>query len=76
MARHAVHAAMAGKTGLVVSFLHGHFVHVPIDLIAKGSKRLDPSGELYRAVLSSTLGVQTKASEPSVAAAVSKTGRP
>jgi 6-phosphofructokinase 1 len=54
MARHAVHAAMAGKTGLVVSFLHGHFVHVPIDLIARGSKRLDLSGELYRAVLSST----------------------
>lgn len=54
-ARHAVHAAMAGKTGLLVSYLNGHFVHVPIDLIAQGQKRLDLSGELYRAVLSSTL---------------------
>jgi 6-phosphofructokinase 1 len=54
LARHAVHAAMAGLTGLVVSFLHGQFVHVPIDLIAAGSKRLDLEGELYRAVLSST----------------------
>jgi 6-phosphofructokinase 1 len=54
MARHAVHAAMAGKTGLVVSFLHGQFVHVPIDIIAQGSKRLDLNGELWRAVLSST----------------------
>jgi 6-phosphofructokinase 1 len=54
MARHAVHAAMAGMTGLVVSFLHGQFVHVPIGLIAQGSKRLDLEGELYRAVLSST----------------------
>jgi 6-phosphofructokinase 1 len=54
MGRHAVHAAMAGKTGLVVSFLHGQFVHVPIAVIAQGSKRLDLNGELWRAVLSST----------------------
>jgi 6-phosphofructokinase 1 len=54
LGRHAVHAAMAGKTGLVVSFLHGQFVHVPIEVIAQGSKRLDLNGELWRAVLSST----------------------
>lgn len=54
MARHAVHAAMSGRTGLVISFLNGQFVHVPIDLIAAGGKRLDLDGELWRAVLSST----------------------
>jgi 6-phosphofructokinase 1 len=54
MARHAVHAAMAGKTGLVVSSLNGQFVHVPISEIAQGGKRLDLEGELWRAVLSST----------------------
>ena len=54
MGRHAVHAAMAGKTGLVISFLHGQYVHVPIDVITQGSKRLDLDGELWRAVLSST----------------------
>jgi 6-phosphofructokinase 1 len=54
MARHAVHAAMAGKTGLVISYLNGEFVHVPISEIARGSKRLDLEGELWRAVLSST----------------------
>jgi 6-phosphofructokinase 1 len=54
LARHAVHAAMAGKTGLVVSYLNGQFVHVPISEIARGSKRLDLGGELWRAVLSST----------------------
>ena len=54
MGRHAVHAAMAGKTGLVVSFLHGQFVHVPIGVIAEGSRRLDLDGELWRAVLDST----------------------
>jgi 6-phosphofructokinase 1 len=54
LGRHAVHAAMAGKTGMIVSFLHGQFVHVPIDLIAQGSKRVDLNGELWSAVLSST----------------------
>jgi 6-phosphofructokinase 1 len=54
MARHAVHAAMAGKTGLVISYLNGQFVHVPISEIARGGKRLDLEGELWRAVLSST----------------------
>ena len=54
LGRHAVHAAMAGRTGLVISFLHGHYVHVPISIIAQGSKSLNLDGELWRAVLSST----------------------
>jgi 6-phosphofructokinase 1 len=54
LGRHAVHAAMSGRTGLVVSYLNGQFVHVPIDVIAAGGKRLDLDGELWRAVLSST----------------------
>jgi 6-phosphofructokinase 1 len=54
MARHAVHAAMAGKTGLVVSFLNGQFVHVPIDMIAAGGKQVELYDELWRAVLAST----------------------
>ena len=47
-------AAMAGRTGLVVSYLNGQFVHVPIAEIVRGSKTLDLDGELWRAVLSST----------------------
>ena len=54
MARHAVHAAMAGKTGLVISYLNSQFVHVPISEIAQGGKQLDLEAELWRAVLSST----------------------
>ncbi|WP_038167559.1 ATP-dependent 6-phosphofructokinase [Verrucomicrobium sp. BvORR106] len=54
MGRHAVHAGMSGRTGLVVSFLHGHYVHVPIDLIARSSKQVDVNGELWRAVLATT----------------------
>ena len=54
LGRHAVHAAMSGRTGLVISLLNGQFVHVPTDMIAAGGKQLDLDGELWRAVLSST----------------------
>ncbi len=54
MGRHAVHAAMAGKTGLVISYLNGQFVHVPIEVIVSGVKQVDLDGGLWRAVLSST----------------------
>jgi 6-phosphofructokinase 1 len=53
-ARHAVHAAMAGKTGLVIGFLHERFIHVPIELLATHSKRLDPASGWWRSVLATT----------------------
>jgi 6-phosphofructokinase 1 len=53
-ARHAVHAAMAGKTGLVIGLLHDHFIHVPIEMLAKQVKRVDPNGSIWHAVLAST----------------------
>jgi 6-phosphofructokinase 1 len=53
-ARHAVHAAMAGKTGLIIGYLHDRFIHVPIGLLATRRKRLDPDGTVWTAVLSST----------------------
>jgi len=53
-ARHAVHAAMAGKTGLVIGFLHERFIHVPIELLAGHTKRLDPNSGWWRSVLATT----------------------
>jgi 6-phosphofructokinase 1 len=53
-ARHAVHAAMAGKTGLVIGYLHDCYIHVPIELLATQEKRLDPNGPMWSAVLSAT----------------------
>ena len=53
-ARHAVHAAMAGKTGVVIGFLHERFIHVPIELLATHTKRLDPAGGWWRSVLAAT----------------------
>ncbi len=53
-ARNAVHAAMAGKTGLVIGQLHERFLHVPIDLLASQQKRLDPADPQWQAVLACT----------------------
>ncbi len=53
-ARHAAHAAMAGKTGLVIGLLHDRFIHVPIELLASQKKRVDPNGPEWHAVLACT----------------------
>jgi len=53
-ARHAVHAAMAGKTGVVIGFLHERFIHVPIELLATHTKRLDSASGWWRSVLATT----------------------
>jgi 6-phosphofructokinase 1 len=53
-ARQAVHAAMAGKTGLVIGYLHDKFIHVPIELLTSRQKRLDPGGFAWSAVLAAT----------------------
>lgn len=54
LARHAVHAAMAGKTDLFVGQWNGRTVHVPLELSCGQIKRLDPTGDLWSAVLATT----------------------
>jgi 6-phosphofructokinase 1 len=53
-ARHAVHAAMAGKTGLVIGYLHDRFIHVPIERLTSRKKAMDPNGPAWSAVLAAT----------------------
>jgi 6-phosphofructokinase 1 len=53
-ARNAVHAAMAGKTGLVIGFLHGKFIHVPIELLTSRTKSMRPENSEWGAVLAAT----------------------
>jgi 6-phosphofructokinase 1 len=53
-ARYAVHAAMAGKTGLVIGCLHDRFIHVPIELLSSRRKAMDPDGFAWSAVLAAT----------------------
>lgn len=54
LARHAVHAAMAGKTGLVIGVWNAAFTHVPIALATSGKKRVDPEEALWTSVLAAT----------------------
>jgi 6-phosphofructokinase 1 len=54
MARNAVHAAMAGNTGMLVGRWHGRFVHVPMALATRQRKQVDPEGELWMSVIEAT----------------------
>lgn len=54
LGREAVHAGMAGKTKLLVSFWNNHYVHVPMDASAGMRKHLDPNGRLWQSVLEAT----------------------
>ena len=51
---HAVHAAMTGRTGMLISLIHSQFVHIPIHLAISGRKRIDPHKELWRDVTEAT----------------------
>ncbi|MBV9644491.1 MAG: ATP-dependent 6-phosphofructokinase [Verrucomicrobia bacterium] len=53
-ARNAVHAAMAGKTGLVIGYLHDSFIHIPIEMLVREKKHLDPESVSWTAVLAAT----------------------
>jgi 6-phosphofructokinase 1 len=50
----AVHAAMAGKTGMVVAVRHQRYVHLPMHLVTRGRRKVDPQGPLWRSVLETT----------------------
>jgi 6-phosphofructokinase 1 len=54
LAQAAVHAAMAGRTAMVVGRWHGRFVHVPITLATGSRNQVDPDGDLWVSVLETT----------------------
>ncbi|MEM8931711.1 MAG: ATP-dependent 6-phosphofructokinase, partial [Acidobacteriota bacterium] len=54
LGQHAVHAAMAGRTDMVVGYWNRHFTHVPIDVAVARRKRLDPAGGTWQRVLEAT----------------------
>ena len=54
LAENAVHAAMAGKTNMVVGSMNGQFTHVPIDYAVSERKKIEPNGSLWHAVLGAT----------------------
>lgn len=54
LARYAAHAAMAGKTDVMVGRWHRAFTHVPLQLALSEKKRIDPDKELWLAVTETT----------------------
>jgi len=54
LAQNAVHAAMAGKTSMLVGRWHCSFVHIPLELVTHGRRKVDPRGELWHSILEST----------------------
>jgi 6-phosphofructokinase 1 len=54
LARHAVHAGMAGKTGLVIGRWHNVFIHAPLVLATSKKKTINPDSELWLAVTETT----------------------
>lgn len=54
MARSAAHAAMAGKTDMLIGYWYGLFVHVPLPTVTASKRRMGADGDLWRSVLAST----------------------
>jgi len=54
LGQHAVHAAMAGKTGVVISKMRGHYIHLPLSLVTQGRRKLNIDSDYWRAVLETT----------------------
>jgi 6-phosphofructokinase 1 len=50
----AVHAAMAGKTKVLIGLVNDKYVHIPIRLAVQKRKRVDPTGALWRDALDVT----------------------
>jgi len=54
LAHSAVHAAMSGRTELVIGRWHSRFVHVPMSLAIRERYTVDPDGDLWTTVLEAT----------------------
>ncbi len=54
LAQHAVHAAMAGRTGFMVGYWNSQFTLIPLDLAVKKRKKISIEGELWSNVIETT----------------------
>jgi 6-phosphofructokinase 1 len=54
LAQNAVHAAMAGRTGMVVGRWRGRYVHIPMHLTVRRRNQVCPDGDLWLSVLEAT----------------------
>lgn len=54
LAQNSVHAAMAGKTDMLVGLRNNMFIHIPIETSIKERKQIAPEGLLWQSVIAST----------------------
>ena len=54
LGQHAVHAAMSGKTGMVVARIMDKFVHLPLELVTRQRRTLSRRSDLWQSVLETT----------------------
>ncbi|MCA9395567.1 MAG: ATP-dependent 6-phosphofructokinase [Candidatus Omnitrophica bacterium] len=54
LAENAVHAAMSGRTSMVIAKRHGYYVHLPMELITRERRKVNPRGYLWSSVLAAT----------------------
>jgi 6-phosphofructokinase 1 len=54
LGQNAVHAGMAGKTAMLVSRWHSHYVHIPISAAVGRRKDVELDSPLWRSVIEST----------------------
>jgi 6-phosphofructokinase 1 len=54
LGHNAVHAAMTGRTNMLVGYWKGEFTHVPIELAVSKRKQIDPNGRFWSDVMSCT----------------------
>ncbi len=54
LAQNAIHAALSGRTDMLVSKWNDHYVHIPMSMVSKRRKRVDPRGRLWSTVMEAT----------------------
>ncbi len=54
LAHNAVHAAMCGRTEIIIGRWHRRFVHIPMKMAIERRNTVDPDGDLWMSVLEAT----------------------
>ena len=54
LGNNAVHAAMAGKTKVLIGMVNNEFVHLPTGVVVTRRNTVDPEGSLYRDAIDAT----------------------
>jgi 6-phosphofructokinase 1 len=54
LGNNAAHAAMAGKTKVLIGMVHGEYVHLPMRVAVSSRSHVDPEGSLWRDAVDAT----------------------